>query len=94
MGPGEFEALIPIVAIVIGGLIAVAAIMSGHQRKMAELVRKDQQEPGLVDEVRAMRAELAQLSDRVNQQTLAIDSSSAVQQQRREPPDVPERLTD
>ena len=87
--------LIPIVAIFIGGLIAVASIMSAHQRKMAEMVRKNQEEPGLVEELRAMRGEIAELRDRVNQQTLSIESKQgSLTEQRLEPPDVPQRLSE
>ena len=89
---GSMALLIPIIAIFMGGLIAVASIMSAHQRKMAEMVRKNREEPGLVEELRAMRGELADLRDRVNHQTLAIEDRSATPaRQAAQPPDVPER---
>ncbi len=88
-GEPELALLIPIVAILIGGLIAIVTMMTNHQRKMAELLRRDvQQQPGLVDEIRAMRSEMADLRDRVNQQTLMIESRP------NRPPEVPERITD
>lgn len=89
MDAGILALMIPIIVIFIGGLIAVAGIMTSHQRKMAEMVRKSQNEPQLIDELRAMRGELADLRDRVNQQTLAIESRSSEQNQRTEPPDLP-----
>jgi hypothetical protein len=85
----EIIFIIPIVAIVVGGLIAITTMLTHHQRKMAELLRKDAQEkPGLVDEIRAMRGEMADLRDRVNQQTLMLESRPS------RPPEVPERLKD
>jgi hypothetical protein len=74
MDPGIIGVFIPIVAIVIGGIIAVTTMLTNHQRKMAELYRRDAQQPGLLDEIRAMRAEMADLRDRVNQQTLMLES--------------------
>lgn len=77
----EVAVFIPIVAILIGGLIAITTMLTNHQRKMAELMRRDvQNQPGLTDEIRAMRAEMADLRDRVNQQTLMIESKRAPQE--------------
>lgn len=85
---GVVAVLIPIAAILVGGLIAITTMMTNHQRKMAELLRKDvQAQPGLVDELRAMRAELSELRDRVNQQTIAIESN-----RRPVPTEMPQRL--
>jgi hypothetical protein len=79
--------LIPIIAIATGGLIAITSMLINHQRKMAELLRSDaQNQPGLADEIRAMRGEMADLRDRVNQQTLSIENSRSPQR----PPAVPE----
>ena len=83
----EVAVFIPIVAIVIGGLIALVTMLTNHQRKMAELLRRDvQAQPGLVDEIRAMRGEMADLRDRVNQQTLMLERRSSAEQ------DVPRRI--
>lgn len=71
--PGAIAVLIPVVAIVIGGLIAITTMLTNHQRKMAEIMRKDVQNPDLVNEVRAMRQEMAELRDRVNQQALSLE---------------------
>ena len=87
MDPEVMVFLIPIVAIGIGGLIAITTMLTNHQRKMAELLRKDAQaQPGLVDEIRAMRGEMAELRDRVNQQTLMLERKSGAEQ------DVPRRI--
>jgi len=87
MDPEGLVFMIPIVAIAIGGLIAITTMLTNHQRKMAELLRKDMQaQPGLVDEIRAMRSEMAELRDRVNQQTLMLERKSGAEQ------DVPRRI--
>lgn len=87
--------MIPIVAIVMVGFIAVAKMIMVHQSKMAEMVAKQGSEPGLVDEIRAMRGEIAELRDRVNHQTLALeDRRAASSPQAVRPPDVPERLSE
>lgn len=87
MDPGMIGVFIPIVAILIGGLIAVVTMLTNHQRKMAELYRQDHMnQPGLVDEIRAMRGEMAELRDRVNQQTLMLERRSSAEQ------DVPRRI--
>lgn len=84
---GDIAVLIPIIAIAVGGLIAITSMLINHQRKMAELLRNDaRSQPGLADEIRAMRGEMADLRDRVNQQTLTIESSRAPLR----PPTVPE----
>jgi hypothetical protein len=83
----EVALFIPIVAIVIGGLIALVTMLTNHQRKMAELLRKDVQQPtGLVDEIRALRGEMSELRDRVNQQTLMLERRTCAEQ------DVPRRI--
>ncbi len=92
-GEPDIIFLVPIVAIVIGGLIAIVTMMTNHQRKMAELLRQDfQQQPGLVDEIRAMRSEMSELKDRVNQQTLMLESRPASRPAN--PPEVSERIRD
>ena len=94
MDSGTLALMIPIIVIFTGGLIAIAGIVTSHQRKMAEMVRQHQNEPELIDELRAIRAELADLRDRLNQQTIAIESTNFGGRQHTEPPDVPQRLTD
>lgn len=91
----DWALFIPIVAIVMGGFIAVASILTGHQRKMAELVRKDQPDSEVLNELRALRGEIADLRDRVNQQTLALEEPTAsTSRQLDRPPDIPQRLSD
>lgn len=76
MSPGVLALLIPIVAVLTGGAIAVTAILTKHQRHMAEMMRRDREEAqaGLVSaEVDDMRRELQDLRDRVNQQAIEQD---------------------
>ena len=84
--------MIPITAILMGGFISLAKMIMVHQSKMAEMVAKQGSEPGVLDELRAMRGDITELRDRVNHQTLAIEERSAPQAVR--PPDVPERLSE
>ena len=92
---GTLVLLIPIVAILMVGFISVAKMIMVHQSKMAEMVAKQGSEPGLVDELRAMRSDIAELRDRVNHQTLAIEERSASPASEAvRPPDVPERLSE
>lgn len=91
----DWALFIPIIAIVMGGFIAVASILTGHQRKMAELVRKEQPDSEVLNEVRALRGEIADLRDRVNQQTLALEEPTAsTSRELDRPPDIPQRLSD
>ena len=91
----DWALLIPIVAIMMGGFIAVASILTGHQRKMAELVRKDRPDSEVLNELRSLRGEFADVRDRVNQQTLALEEPTAsTSRQLDRPPDIPQRLSD
>lgn len=71
----ELELLIPIAAILVGGLIAVTAIMSKHQRKMAEMMRQNsqQQMPDLVNELQQMRNEMQVMRGEIHQTAIAVD---------------------
>lgn len=66
--------------------LPIVAILTNHQRKMAELIHGKGQS---VDnqEVAMLRAEVAQLRDRVNQQTLMLDG---VQRSLTTPPAMPD----
>lgn len=76
--------MIPIVAILctmgLPMLIAIVAIMTGHQRKMAELMRSGMDNQSgqavghLMSEVQALRGQVAQMQDRLNQMTLMLDA--------------------
>ena len=91
----DWALLIPIVAIMMGGFIAVASILTAHQRKMAELVRKDRPDSEVLNELRSLRGEFADVRDRVNQQTLALEEPTAsTSRQVDRPPDIPQRLSD
>lgn len=72
---GSLALLIPIVAILIGGLLSVLKLMTNHQRQMAELYRQNQQQPDLLEEIRSLRGELSEMKDKVNQQTLMLDKA-------------------
>lgn len=69
--------LVPLAAIVMVFGIPIAAIVTSHQRKMAEIIHKGaagQEQMGMVmQELHRLRGEVARLQDAVNQQALALD---------------------
>ena len=54
-------------------LIPIIAILTSHQQKMARIFRENQS-AGETNEVAALRAEVARLTQAVHQNTIAIDS--------------------
>lgn len=76
----EVANILPVVlalAVMFG--IPVVAILTHHQRKMAELIHgrhnasEDQRVAALLSELQQMRAEMGVLRDRVNAQAIASD---------------------
>ena len=70
---GVLAIMIPIVAILTGGMIAVAPIMTKHQRHMSELVSKQHSEPGILEELQQLRRELQSMRSEINSVTIAVD---------------------
>lgn len=72
-------------------MIPIVAILTNHQQKMAKLIHGGQNEnnmnAALLNELQAMRTEVAQLREVVNQQALAVDDMRSFPR-----PNVPERL--
>lgn len=72
--------------------IPIVAILTAHQRKMAQIINERHQvqqaavNPQVAVELAQLRAEVARLRDVVNQQVLAADRTSALYA----PPTVPE----
>ncbi len=59
-----------------GGAVAVTAILTRHQGRMAELMRRDREEAhnnAAKAEIDALRQELQELRDRVNQRAIEQD---------------------
>ena len=77
--PEVLVLLIPIFAILMIFGIPIVALLTGHQRKMAELYHKGVPDSQVVHELQALRADVAELRDRVNQQMLMIDRPGSVQ---------------
>lgn len=72
----DAEALVPIFAILMVFGIPMVAILTAHQRKMAELMRGNQtndQSANLARELQMMREEVRSLKDQVNRQALVLD---------------------
>ena len=89
----NLEMLIPIVAILTFGFIAVAKMIMAHQTKMAELVRKSNNPemlPTLIEEMRQLKSEVQTMRAELHQTTIAIDD---VRSTTAGPPDVPQDLS-
>lgn len=87
------EIVIPLFSIAVVFGIPIAAILTHHQRKMAEIIHRGRG-PMEASEVHALRVEVAQLRDRLNEQTLLLDrTATAVERlaaQSLAPPQTPE----
>jgi len=70
LDPGFIGVLIPVVAL----MIPIVAILTGHQRRMAELIHGGAQNQAAAGEIAALRGEIAELRQLVHQQALAMDS--------------------
>ncbi|MES1228269.1 MAG: hypothetical protein ABUL72_06320 [Armatimonadota bacterium] len=91
--------IIPIVAIVcavgIPLMIPIVAIMTGHQRKMAELMRggqnshTDQVVGQLAAEVHSLRQTVAQMQDQMNQLAISVDGPARRSQHNTVVPEIP-----
>ena len=84
--PDEF---IAVVAIVMVFGIPIVAILTHHQRKMAELIHRNHAEvnPIVVEEVNRLREEVSQLRSQLNETTIALDDA-----RRLRPVEVQERI--
>ncbi len=71
------EGVIPILGCIMIFGIPIIAILTGHQRKMAELMRQDvnQVQPHIANEVLALRQEVANLKEMVHTQMIALDDA-------------------
>jgi hypothetical protein len=68
------EDLIPLAAIVMMFGIPIVAILTTHQRKMAELLNRPPQGQNLTSpEVNQLRYEVSELKQRLDQQTIILD---------------------
>jgi hypothetical protein len=78
LSPGQLGVFIPIIAL----CIPIIAILVKHQQNMAELMQKGNQNSNseILRELQAMRAEMAQLRERVNQQAIVVDDLSGLRQ--------------
>lgn len=65
-------------------VVPIVAMLLAHQRKMAEVVRKQQADPVLIQHIQHLQNQIDQLRDRLNERILAQDSARAV------PPSFPE----
>lgn len=73
-----FRDVLPYLIPIIIFMIPIVAILTTHQRKMAELVHRNPT-PNSNGEIDALRREVQELKEIVHQQTLAIDNISRYQ---------------
>lgn len=68
--------ILPFTIPIIIFLIPIVAILTSHQRKMAEIYqnKNTQADPNLMHEMHQIKAELAQLRQLVGDQTIALDN--------------------
>lgn len=71
--PGQIALMIPILIF----MIPIVAILTSHQQKMAELVRR--QNPVQDEQLAALRMEVQELKALVHQQAIALDNFIASQ---------------
>ncbi|HRK21219.1 MAG TPA: hypothetical protein PLX06_05395 [Fimbriimonadaceae bacterium] len=64
----------PIIAALLICMVPIIAILTAHQRKMAEIIHRNQIPSGQTDENAALRAEISRLTQAVHQNTIAIDN--------------------
>jgi hypothetical protein len=84
--PAILALLIPITCL----MIPIVAILTAHQRKMAEIIhQKASTQPG---EIEALRREIYELKQLVHQQAIAMDSLLVRQTPPPTSPDISQRL--
>ncbi|MBV6457720.1 MAG: hypothetical protein HONBIEJF_00837 [Fimbriimonadaceae bacterium] len=68
--------MVPIVAL----MIPIVAILTQHQRRMAEIIHANPPNQLPSPEVEALRSEIRELKSLVHQQAIAIDNLAALRQ--------------
>lgn len=85
--------MVPITAIVLGIGAGIAKSFMNHQKEMAEVMHRTRSsDTAVLQELRALRAEVGELRDRVNQVAIVSDSLSGLNLQTSGPPPVPEDI--
>ena len=85
----DIEEILPIFIPIIALIIPVVAILTKHQQKMAELMRQSPQ-AAPSPEVHALRQEVAQMRQLMNDQMLALDQIRSALPARTDPPAIPQ----
>lgn len=71
---GPADEWMPFVMGMVLFLIPIIAILTAHQRKMAEILHRNRETSVANPEIAALRAEVARLTEAVHQQTIMLDS--------------------
>lgn len=72
--PGDILPLAGIMIPIVFLMIPIVAILTSHQRKMAEIMHSRPQVP--TEEIQALRREVADLRQLVHQQAISLDGRS------------------
>lgn len=56
-------------------MIPIVAILTYHQRKMAEIVHRNGATPAVLEEIHALRGEVREMKMLVHQQAIVLDSA-------------------
>lgn len=69
------KSILPVIPVVLIFCIPIIAILSGHQRRMAELIhqRIPEMDQNVASELLAIRREMSEMRDRLNALTVASD---------------------
>ncbi len=86
--PGVIAVFIPIIAL----LIPIVAILISHQQKMAQIIHGGGG-PEARQEIEALRREVAELRQAVQNQTIAVDNLLSVRKTLTHAEDAPARLS-
>lgn len=82
------EVLIPLVAVVLMFGLPIIAVLTAHQRKMAELLHQNHniaQNPDMA----ALRMDMQRMNDKINQLTVMMDQSRPHSHLSATPPQIP-----
>ena len=79
----RIDEIAPAIMGVLVFMIPIIAILTGHQRKMAQLIhgqgeRRADLSPMVVDRISSLEREVAELRDQVRRQTIALDDLKSV----------------
>lgn len=67
----DFWILIPLTFL----MIPIVAILTYHQRKMAEIIHRNGATPPVLSEIQSLRSEIKEMKQLLHQQAIVVDSA-------------------